>query len=496
MAHESFKSPEHALRNAFILAVAVLLSIIAYLSAASLTYRLGFPLDDAWIHQTYARNLAEYGQWAFYSGQWSGGSTAPLWSALLALGHMGLLDFYTWTYLLGGFFLWLLALTGEYTVRRFVTAYHPRLPWVGLFFAFEWHLVWATASGMETILHALIIILVLGFLLTGSSRYVLLGLLVGIGVWVRPDGITLLGPLGLVILTTQANWRSRVGVFSRVFVGFGTLFVLYLLFNFLVAGTPWPNTFYAKQAEYAILQQRPLFERILDIFVLPLVGAGVVLLPGVLWQSVQAVRARNWAFLSVLAWFAGYLLMYAWRLPVTYQHGRYIIPAMPVYFLLGICGYFSLFQSNHAPSRYRWALQTTLTTSLVLLLMLFWGLGARTYGQDVAVIESEMVNTAQWVADNLAPDALLAAHDIGALGYFAPRPLVDLAGLITPEVIPFIRDQARLDAYMRARGVVYLMTFPNWYPALTAQYTRVYVSQSGFAPLLGGENMAIYLLLR
>jgi len=38
----------------------------------------GFPLDDAWIHQTYARNLVEFGQWAFIPGKLSAGSTAPV----------------------------------------------------------------------------------------------------------------------------------------------------------------------------------------------------------------------------------------------------------------------------------------------------------------------------------------------------------------------------------------------------------------------------------
>jgi len=33
-----------------------------------------------------------------------------------------------------------------------------------------------------------------------------------------------------------------------------------------------------------------------------------------------------------------------------------------------------------------------------------------------------------------ADDDLIAAHDIGAIGYFAPRPILDLAGLISPDV--------------------------------------------------------------
>src|SRR3972149_1221761 len=61
-------------------------SLGGYLWFSLETYGLGLPLDDAWIHQTYARNLAERGEWAFVPGEASGGSTAPLWTVLLAGG--------------------------------------------------------------------------------------------------------------------------------------------------------------------------------------------------------------------------------------------------------------------------------------------------------------------------------------------------------------------------------------------------------------------------
>ena len=46
---------------------------------------LGWPLDDSWIHLQFARNLAAGGGLAYNSGELVTGSTAPLWTALLAL---------------------------------------------------------------------------------------------------------------------------------------------------------------------------------------------------------------------------------------------------------------------------------------------------------------------------------------------------------------------------------------------------------------------------
>jgi hypothetical protein len=185
------------------------------------------------------------------------------------------------------------------------------------------------------------------------------------------------------------------------------------------------------------------------------------------------------------------LLLYAWRLPVTYQHGRYVMPAMPVLFLLGWSGMAEWLQVGSGNLWQRVASKTWLLSSAIVLL-LFWGLGAQTYARDVAIIESEMVNTAQWVARNTPVQSLVAAHDIGALGYFAQRPLLDLAGLISPQVIPFIRNEAQLADFLDDQQADYLVTFPEWYPVLTQQSRLIYTSHAPFSPLLKGENMGVY----
>ena len=122
----------------------------------------------------------------------------------------------------------------------------------------------------------------------------------------------------------------------------------------------------------------------------------------------------------------------------------------------------------------------------------FYGMGAFSYAQDVAIIETEMVTTAKWVANNTDPQARFAVHDIGAFGYFSQRDLVDLAALASPEVIPFIRDEARLALFLDEQNVDYLVTFPDWYPQLVLLATPVYHTTGTFSPAAGGENMWVY----
>lgn len=482
--------PPLARKEIALLALASLASVAVYLLASALFYRVGFPLDDSWIHLTYARNLAMYGEWAFQPGRPSAGSTAPLWTGLLSIGFLLRLAPYLWTYLLGALLLWGMGILGESILRQTVPTYRPRFPWAGLFLTAEWHLVWAAASGMETLLHAFLITITLGMLMTGSRRFLTLGLLAGLSVWVRPDGVTLVGPVAVYALAGSGSVKKRLNDLGLFALGFAVLFVPYLLFNLVLAGTPMPNTFYAKQAEYAAWQVQPFPARFGQLALQFMAGASLALLPGAVGWAVGAVRKRDWGTLASMAWFAGYLFLYVERLPV-YQHGRYVMPAMPIFFLWGLLAMVTFAGPKHQ-ERFHWA--TSLAWNLLtgLSCLAFWLFGAWTYAQDVAFIESEMVVTAKWVAANVPEGELVAAHDIGALGYFDRHELLDLAGLVSPEVIPFIRDEERLAAYLDEVGASYLIAFPEFYPHLSRQAEAIFSTESLVTRSLGGENMVVF----
>jgi hypothetical protein len=511
-----------------------------YLVVAVLGFDVtGFPLDDAWIHQTYARNLATTGQWAFVPGQTSAGSTSPLWSLLLSLGYWLGVPYQAWTYGLG---IAALGLTG-WTVTRLGLRFFPAKLWAGpvagLLCILEWHLVWASVSGMETMLYTWLSVLVVdlwlmaedrtmsghdrqplairdqqrsavGGRLSASSHWLILGIVGGLMALTRPEGLGLIGLIGLA-----AGWRLRrspdrlLRTWLAVGIGAALPLIPYLVFHYTTTGLPFPNTFYAKQEEYrALIELYPVWRRWLMVASVILVGGQVLLLPGFVygvWRSISSFRSPKpepepsiYGPLVCATWWFIHLALYALRLPVTYQHGRYQIPVIPFFILVGVGGtaYLLRLQARVMLTR---VFSRAIMVAILLLFFAFLVLGARAYAADVAFIQGEMVAIARWLEANVPPDSLIAVHDIGAIGYFTPRPLLDLAGLVTPEVIPFITDEVQLIEFMQVKDADYVVFFPDWSDAYRRMaydpgLDPVYVTVYEWTLDQGRANMTVYRL--
>lgn len=477
-------------------------SLGVYVLASRFLFHPGFPLDDAWIHQTFARNLALHGEWSFMPGNISAGSTSPGWTVILALGYLLPITPLVWVYLTGWLLLTALAIIGALSFLRL--SFLDSHWWIlaGGFLIFEWHLVWAAVSGMETILAALfpLLVLLVAFLIERTIInnefkwyfWFFSGLLVGFSIWIRPDGISLVVIPGFLLVTRKISFGSlKAGFFALI--GFSLPVTVYIAMNFFLGNGIWPNTFYAKQAEYQILRENPFVIRYLMQAQLPLIGPGAILLPGFLWFVYESMRRRTWVRIAGVIWLLEFLGLYAWRLPVTYQHGRYIMPIMPMYFLMGMAGYEQIIHTRRAYAGK--LLSLAIRLSLIGVSVGFWLLGAQTYATDVAIIESEMVASSLWIRTNTEPGSVIAAHDIGALGYFSERKIVDLAGLISPEVVPFVNNEEKLVSFLQKHHADYLMTFPGWYPELIKNGILVYSTLGRFSPMSGGENMAVFRLI-
>ena len=78
--------PKHVVMTLLLLA-GLLMSVLTASFAYYTNGRFGFPLDDPWIHLQFAKNLHDYGSFSYYKGEMAtSGSTAPLYTVILAAG--------------------------------------------------------------------------------------------------------------------------------------------------------------------------------------------------------------------------------------------------------------------------------------------------------------------------------------------------------------------------------------------------------------------------
>jgi hypothetical protein len=504
-------------RSRLLVALAALIVVAVYVGSAALSGEAGFPLDDSWIHQTYARNLIRSGRWEYVTGVVSAGSTSPLWTLMLSVGYLLPTSFLIWAYFLGWLCLVWLAWSGIGLWESFWPQW-SRQSWIaGVALVFSWPLVWAAASGMETVLFMAlamqILLLYARYILKMREHVALIGFLSGLLVLARPEGLGLLLLIAVGLLALGGDRKAR---FRRLFAYFGGAvvpLVPYFAFNYASGGTLWPNTFYAKQAEYAFLWERSIALRYLNLLYFTLggpaeglrglSGARLLLLPGliisIIYAIVKDIRHRRLLHTLPVLWFAGHIFAYALRLPVVYQHGRYLWPVLPIPILYGLAGWKEIFeqveQRISSQQRFYYLAQRTLGLTFAALVFVFLLLGLQAYLQDVRIINGEMVKTSLWLKENTSSDTLIAAHDIGAIGYFAERPLLDLAGLISPEVVSLLADDQAISDYVQASEAEYLVTAPGWtYDSLTTSANVELVFNSGFSPTVesGLNNMAVY----
>lgn len=491
--------------------VVAALAVVLFVIVSAALHDVGFPLDDSWIHQTYARNLAERGEWAFVPGEPSVASTSPLYTVLLVAGYVLTIPFFVWTFVLGA-----LALAGAGWIgRRLGPVLFPDVPqvglWTGLAMVLMWHLVWAAASGMETMLFSTLSLAVVGLAWREMSaspehvfrRGIVFGVTGALLTLTRPEGMGLVALSGGMVLVTRPygtfrdNGRVYLAWIAGAALGWFVGVLPYLAVNYHIEETLLPNTSSAKQAENAPARELSLLERY-GRMLLPLVAGGqLALLPGIVVAIYGLARRRTLIYLLPLAWSVMLVSAYALRLPAPYQHGRYVIPILPHLLLYGVGGTLWLVQvGRRTPTRR--VLSRSLGLSAAAITVGFLVIGAQQYARDVRIINTEMVDTAHWVENNIPPDELLAVHDIGAVGYYAPRPILDLAGLVSPEVVPIILDHEALMQLMCERDARYLMVLPDQLPAIPDDPRLgtgpVFITNAPYSPDAGGGNMAVYKL--
>lgn len=518
---------------------AAVAACLAYLAAELFVVGgLGLPLDDSWIHLQFARNLAAGNGLSYNPGELVTGSTAPLWTALLALLFPLPGSVLVWTKLLGMAFhaagvavVWHLA--RELGLGRGLAALAAALT-----LTTSW-LVWSALSGMEIPLF--VFLSLAGILLHVRERQPPQGerpplslAVLALAVLARPEGLLLLllAFVDRILLFERESAAGplvwRMPAWRPMAAGLG-LAVVALIGPLLVyrwaGGSFLPTTFDAKGGDLRQLLPNPAYlQTVLGFlfssqpFLALLAGAGAVNL------LARLGTPRDRGLLPAL-WLVGlplaYSLMAAKPNSLMGNFGRYYFPMLPVVILLGVLGLEPAAQSlgslssvasggareGEGSARRGLRLRVPLGALLVgvILATSLWGFaqGAVRYAKNISDIEDGDVAIARWLAQRVPPQAVLAVNDIGAIKFLLPNRILDLVGIANPEIrreVTRIVDETGMPWPLALTEVIarlqpdYVVVFPAWVPALASdpRFREVHRLRVPANVTLGDDEIVVY----
>jgi hypothetical protein len=441
----------------------------------------GLPLDDAWIHQVVARTFAETGTLGYAPGQHGAAATSYLWAALLAVNlKLFHLDPAFWALLLntaaalatGQLLLSIVERARPIDVSDEAWSWGTGLVVLGA--VISPNILWFVSSGMEALPFAA---LSLAAIAAVESKPLLSGLAAGALLLLRPEAT----PLG-AILVAESFWRTRkVGTSVRIAAPWILAGLLYAGSNLLKAGHALPSTLTGRrwlwfEMSFGVGSVDRIFD-FLDAWTLRL-GSYTIDTSGFLvWFLVGlagygALRlARGRAAVIAFVWALFHAAFYALMLPTPGHGGRYQ-PLTPLFFALCMpVGLALLLRELVRYFNRQEKLPYILYAATGIVPLIALALPAastlkRANMLAVAHIETTEVGAGKYI--RTLPQGPIASFDIGAQGWYAGRPILDLGGLSDPSVAGLL-EAGRASSWLRDNHVKYIV-LPQGYEGVLPDF--------------------------
>jgi hypothetical protein len=434
------------------------------------------PLDDAYIYQQYARQIAS-GYPARYNSQDppTSGFSSLSYPAILALGYLvGFRDYALslFTFLLGSLLLVVSALLTYRVTAALVHRLAPSAPSLprkaglvaGFAFLLNGAILWGYFNGLESGLFFTLLLLSLDNLLAERRGWALL-FLVGMAI-TRSVGSVLVALLvGIVILQRILDRSSPTLIRLRWVPTLLLAVAAQPAVYWALTGTPTPTGVLSKSwlfnvpfnpieiarwiGEWYLRSWIVLFTGIdpdeiafsLQQYGAPILGwgymppglaiAGLIYLWLHLWRELR--QRRPGLISTITLWLVVGMLAVSTLNTAFWHHHRYFLPFYAITLIAGVVGLAGLLGQpalRDAPRPARlWGLggAVILLLSLPSVPLFVWG-----YGQAVTTTSYQQIRMAQWIDEHLPPQVRLGVADAGALRYFSNHYTYDVVGLTTP----------------------------------------------------------------
>ena len=404
--------------------------VLAGLVSAALVF--GFrqhpsAFDDAYITYRYARNIALGRGFVYNIGEPVLGTTTPLYTFLLAGLSFIWLDLPSLSHSIG-VLAWALCVPVIYGIGRAGGRAAVGLAAAALA---ALNALFLSVLGMETTLYVLLALLT--FYLQLRERPVSAAVCAGLTFLTRWDGILVVS----AFLFAEALKR-RGGVFKPGLVCL-SIIVPWLIYSVASFGSIFPNSYFAKAGQgwnqalggaeigpfgSGLLLTAASAQADNQLFVLLLILAVLGL-----W-SVLRKGVRWWPLLLwTVTYIGGYIVLGVLRFPWYYP------PLVPAFALLAAQGIDMV--AATVSLRLHWSAGRVVfagaLAALCLLPNLDWLMSSQKI--DVDAHSATYVEVGQWLQAHTPADSTVALLEIGIVGFYSDRTVIDTMGLVSPGML-------------------------------------------------------------
>lgn len=380
--------------------------------------------DDPFITYRYARNLNEGLGFVYNSGERILSTTTPLFTLLLAFLHLFISDIPHVANLIGVISL----ISGGLLLFDLGRTWNSLLVgWTGLVLYPTFPLL-VTTLGSEMPLYLALCIGAFAFY--ARKRYNLTAVMAGLACLTRPDGI-----LVPVLLAVDYLIRRRGSIPWRALFVFSGLLLVWGITAWYYFGSPLPVTLIAKQRQGAMAISQGFAERI------PIILSGYIRWPYILQAFLVSIgflyamlRRREW--IVFLLWPASFFIAYT-LLGVSSYYWYYapLVPGVVIATGVGLSAIYEV-SSKSSIGNYQITQQKAKVIPGIILAVLVLNNGIYLYRINPRVDNRYAIYraTGEWLREFSDPEGTVGALEVGMIGYFGNRSMVDFAGLIQPEV--------------------------------------------------------------
>jgi hypothetical protein len=410
---------------------ALLLAWLALVVAALIALFHAHGYDDPFITYRYAANLAAGAGFVYNAGEYVLSTTTPLYALLLAVGALLGLDIPLLSNIIGSVAL----AAGGLAFWRFGQVWQtPVAGAVGAVLYPTLSLL-VTTLGSEMPLYLALVLL--GLLACATNHYTRAAVLLALATLTRADGVVAVGAVGLYALVCQRGRFSALPWHALLL--YGALLVPWFGFAWAYFGAPLPATLAAKQQQGLMSQSRDYL-------------AGLAVQVSAYWNiaayRLHVLLAAAGVLVLVLPRYRAWGLLVGWS--ILYSLG-YVVLGVNSYFwyyapvvtgAVALIGLAVQAIVDLAQSRIRWqGTRAALAGVLVVLLFVPQVHSLLTFNLEGDARRHVYRRVGEWLHTHTPPDASVATLEVGIIGYYSERRVIDFAGLIQPETA------ARLNAH-------------------------------------------------